>query len=157
MPETEAKNSTSNTASGNRTSEGGVAIVDPNQQAVVSGGSPFTVTAQGYFDEVVNEYVERLEAESKNIEKLERVGDGPAEITAAHVEEAKWILLRRMRRRAIASKGMYACRGLQLASAVVVGVSTSYLTQVWGGALGMVAVAVGFCALMWEVDLTREY
>lgn len=117
----------------------------------------FTTSGVGAFDRCVRQYAQRLEAESKNIESMEHVGDGPPEITGAHVEEAKWVLVRRMRLRNLSTRGIVACRIVQAASSLIVGIGTSNLGTQWGPILSLVSLAVGFAALMIETEISREY
>lgn len=116
----------------------------------------FTPGAQDYFVASVTSYADRLAAESRSIERMEHTGDGPAEITAAHVEEAKWVLVRRMRRKVASSRWVVVLRLGQAATAALVGIGTSNLTQSWGAILSIVAILLGSIALIAEREMSRE-
>ena len=112
--------------------------------------------ASVYFDAAVREYAEMLFAEARNIEDLDHTGSGPAEITAAHVEEAKWLLARRHRRRARHSGKLALLKIGQLAVSVFIGVGASNIKESWGAVMMTVAVVVGALLFIAERELTRD-
>ena len=118
--------------------------------------SNLTEGAIDYFTQAVKEYAERLKRESENIEYMEHTGEGPPEITAAHVQEAKWVSLRRMRRRATSSKWNAILRLGQLVMSTVVGIGASNFTQTWGALMCVIGVLMGSILLIAERELTRE-
>ena len=118
--------------------------------------SGLTDGARRYFGCAVKEYADKLLSESKGIEKMEHAGTGEAEITAAHVEEAKWVLVRRLRRSAGLSKWVIAIRIVQTIVAALVGVGASNFSEKWGSVLCIVGVCIGSVLLVVERELTRE-
>jgi hypothetical protein len=84
---------------------------------------------------------------------MDHTGQGPAEITAAHVEEAKWVLVRRLRRKAVSTARVAVLRVTQLVLTLLVGVGASNVKELWGALMSLLAV-VG-AAIVWVVE--REY
>lgn len=89
----------------------------------------FTENARASFNFAVQEYAHKLRSESTGIEKMEHTGDGSAEITGAHVEEAKWVLIRRSRRYVAHSKWIEFIRIAQALVSFIVGVGVSDLSK----------------------------
>lgn len=112
--------------------------------------------ATRYFDGAVREYADKLLSEASSIEKTEHTGSGEAEITAAHVEEAKWVLIRRLRRSAGHSRWVVVVRIGQTVAAAAVGVGASNFSQTWGAVLCLVGVFIGSILMVAERELTRE-
>lgn len=117
----------------------------------------FTPSASEYYFQAITEYAERLKSESLNIEKMEHVGEGLPEITTAHIEEAKWVLIRRLRRRASLSKKILVPRFFQYAATLLLGLGASNYSQLWGSLLTLVSLTVGFIAFAVETENSREY
>ena len=112
--------------------------------------------AKQYFNCTVKEYADKLLSESSNIEKMEHAGTGDAEITAGHVEEAKWVLIRRLRRTTGQSKWAVVARIGQTLMVAAVGVGASNFGQTWGSVLCLVGVFIGSILLVVEREVTRE-
>jgi len=115
-----------------------------------------TSSAREYFEQAVSEYAQRLLSAAKNIERMERVGAGPAEITGAHVEEAKWVCLRRMRRAASPSRASILLRFVQLAASAVVTIGAASFGETWGALMCVGGISLGFAALLIERELQRD-
>ncbi|MHB8104591.1 MAG: hypothetical protein ACYDG5_03515, partial [Dehalococcoidales bacterium] len=92
--------------------------------------SNLTEAAKDTFQKYVVEYAERLKREAENIENMEHTGQGPPEITGAHLEEAKYVSLRRMRRKALSQKKHFILRFFQLSMTAVAGVGASNFSQI---------------------------
>jgi hypothetical protein len=116
-----------------------------------------TIGANNYFLAVVKEYAGRLKAEALNIERMEHVGDGPAEITTGHIEEAKWVLIRRLRTKALVSKKLFLPRIIQYVSTFLIGIGGSNFNENWGSILTIISLAIGFIAYFVEQEFSREY
>lgn len=115
-----------------------------------------TEGAIDYYSSAVKEYAERLKREAQSIENMEHTGQGPPEITAAHVEEAKWISLRRMRLNTSSTKWNIFLRFGQLGSSIFVGIGASSFDETWGALLCVGGVLFGSLFLIVERELTRE-
>ena len=113
--------------------------------------------AREYFAAAVNEYAERLLSQAKSIEESEHIGPGPAEITAAHVAEAKWVLIRRQRRQAQRRGWITFVRVIQTSMATLTGVGASYFSQRWGVILLLCSMFIGLISLVAERELDREF
>jgi hypothetical protein len=109
-----------------------------------------------YFNAAVKSYSQQLFSEAKNIEQIEHAGDGPPEITAAHVEEAKWVLVRRQRRQVRSSRWLFVLRVGQVLSSAAIGIGASNFSQTWGSVLCVVGVFLVSMFLLIERELTRE-
>ena len=77
----------------------------------------------------VVEYAERLRREAESIERGEHIGDGPPQITGAHIEEAKFVSLRRMRRNSLSIKKTVLLRIGQLGTFAVIGIGASNFNE----------------------------
>lgn len=115
-----------------------------------------TPNAQAYFDKCVREYEDRLLSESTNIEAMEHTGSGPPEVTAAHIEEAKWVLIRRLRRRTGSSKRVAALRIGQILMSAVVGIGSSNFNTTWGALMCVVGILLFSMLLMIEREVVRD-
>jgi len=122
----------------------------------VSDVEEFVPGAKSYFRETVANYTQQLFNEAKGIEQLEHTGSGPTEITAAHVEEAKWVLLRRSRRQARNSRWVAAIRVGQVISSAAVGIGASNFSYNWGAITCIVSVLFGSLLLLVEREISRE-
>jgi hypothetical protein len=118
--------------------------------------APLVPGGREYFAAAVREYADSLLSQARNIEDSEHTGSGPPEITAAHVEEAKWVLIRRQRRRAQESGWVSVLRVVQVLMAALTGIGASNFSQQWGAALCVVGVLVGSISLVVERELGRE-
>lgn len=118
--------------------------------------APFVPGGREYFAAAIREYVERLLVQSQSIEENEHTGSGPAEITAAHVEEAKWVLIRRQRRRAQKRGWIMFVRVVQVLMAAVTGIGASNFSQQWGALLCVGGVLLGSISLVVERELDRD-
>ncbi len=111
---------------------------------------------RAYFIKTLKEYAEMLLSESKSIETLEHTGSGPPEITAGHVEEAKWVLIRRHRRRLRSSKLATTARIGQFFASMTIGIGASNFSQQWGALLCLAGVILGSMLLFLEREIGRE-
>ena len=118
--------------------------------------SALTPGARAYFDKSVREYADRLLSESTNIEGMEHTGSGPPEVTAAHVEEAKWVLIRRLRSRARSSKRVAFLRIAQVLMSTVVGIGASNINDTWGVLLCLCGVVFFSMFLVLEREIVRD-
>lgn len=118
--------------------------------------SDLTVGAKRYFNCAVHEYAEKLTSESRNIEQMEHTGDGAPEITAAHVEEAKWVLIRRLRRSTTKGKWPVVCRIGQTLAATVIGIGASNFSKTWGSVICLLGVVLGSLLLVIEREISRD-
>lgn len=115
-----------------------------------------TQGANTYFGETVREYAAKLFSQAKSIERMEHAGDGQPEITAAHIEEAKWVLVRRRRLEARdAGKAARAQLG-QIAAAFAVGIGASAYKEWWGAVLVIVSALGAAWLWAYQQDLQRE-
>jgi hypothetical protein len=112
--------------------------------------------ARIYFADAVRNYAEQLFTEAKGIEKLEHTGDGPPEITAAYVEEAKWVLLRRLRRRSKSTCWLALLRTGQFLSSAGMGIGASNFAVTWGSVMCLVSVLLGSMFLFVEREIGRD-
>lgn len=115
-----------------------------------------TPNASEHLAAAVQEYAEKLFREAAGIESLEHTGDGGPEITAAHVEEASWVLIRRLRRRLRHGGWIAFLRFLQALSVAFVGYGLSDLSTGLGAGSFGGGVIVGALALVIEQNLARE-
>jgi len=104
----------------------------------------------------VQDHAQQLFNEARNIEEMEHTGPGQPEITAAHVEEAKWVLVRRQRRRARGTRLIFPLRAGQAVTTALVGIGASNFDQTWGALLCIGAVFLGSMLLLVEREFTRE-
>lgn len=116
----------------------------------------FTPGGRAYLITTVQEYGQMVISESKNIEQLEHTGLGPLEITAGHVEEAKWVLIRRQRRRLRHSNWITAMRIGQAFMSLAIGIGASNFAQLWGSVLCVVSVLVVATLFVVEREISRE-
>ncbi|SRR5258708_25241791 len=112
--------------------------------------------AKEAFQKTISEYAEMLFAEAKNIEDMEHAGSGPPEITAPHVEEAKWVLVRRGRRRSAHGNWVAVVRIAQLVATTLVGIGASNLKETWGTLLTVGGVLAASLLFIVERELTRD-
>jgi len=115
----------------------------------------FTPGARSYLDKTVKEYADKLVVEANNIEKMEHTGGGHAEITAAHVEEAKWVSIRRIRKKAASSKWPVVLRMIQIAMSAVIGIGASNFFQTWGALMCVGGILFGSISLIIEREIDR--
>jgi len=115
-----------------------------------------TEGARRYFDCSVKEYADKLINEATNIEKMEHAGTGDPEITAAHVEEAKWVIIRRLRRSSSKSKWVMTLRLSQTLAAGAIGVGASNFSQTWGAVMCVASIFLGSLMLLIERELSRD-
>jgi|GEM_PF-5951001 len=115
-----------------------------------------TPGADQYLKNTVKEYAEKIVAEASNIEKLDHVGDGSPEITAAHVEEAKHLSLRRLRKKARSTKWVAVLRLSQFLLSVLIGIGASNFKEIWGAMLCLISVFIASIVVFIERELTRE-
>jgi len=118
--------------------------------------SGLTDGARQYFDCSVKEYADKLLNEATNIEKMEHAGTGDPEITAAHVEEAKWVIIRRLRRTNSSSKWVVALRISQTLAAGATGVGASNFSQTWGAVMCVAGIFLGSLMLIIEREVSRD-
>ena len=111
---------------------------------------------KAYFEQAVQQYATMLLAEAKNIEDMEHTGSGPAEITAAHVEEAKWVLVRRQRRKVAQGRWVVALRAGQLVASTVMGIGASNLSQTWGALSTVGGVLMASLLFVIEREMSRD-
>lgn len=128
-------------------------IVDRTE---IEGDGELTQGAHKAFKSAVEDYAVRLIKEAKNIEKMERVGDGPAEITAAHIEEARWVSIRRMRLRNRSAKKAAGLKLLQNISSLLAGLGISSINSSWGVWICIVGVIGVAATYVLERDLSVE-
>jgi hypothetical protein len=126
-----------------------VAVSETDFELLVPGG-------QDFFQRAVSDYGESLFAEAKSIEGMEHTGSGPPEITAAHVDEARWVLARRRRIHATHSKWAAFTRIAQLLATTTLGVGASNLKDTWGAVLSLVSVLIAALLFILERELTRD-
>jgi hypothetical protein len=112
--------------------------------------------ARRYFYCSVKEYADKLLNEATNIEKMERAGTGDPEITAAHVEEAKWVIIRRLRRSSSKLKWVVALRLGQTLGACAIGVGASNFSQTWGAVMCVISIFFGSLMLIFEREISRD-
>jgi hypothetical protein len=112
--------------------------------------------AKSHFKGAIASYSQQLFNEAKGIEQLEHTGSGPTEINAAHVEEAKWVLLRRARRQAKHSGWVGTLRVGQVVSSAALGIGASNFSHDWGAITCIIAVLFGSLLLLVERELSRE-
>lgn len=112
--------------------------------------------AKSYFRDSVANYSSQLFSEARGIEQMEHAGAGPVEITAAHVEEAKWVLLRRSRRQARHSGWVATLRVGQVFSSTAIGIGASSFSKDWGAITCVIAVLIGSLLLLAERELSRD-
>jgi hypothetical protein len=112
--------------------------------------------AKAYFLNTVQEYAQGLLSQSQSIEEMEHTGSGPAEITAAYVGEAKWVLIRRQRQRARSSRWVVFTRIVQVLMSTLVGIGASNFSQTWGAIMCVGGVLGGSIALLVEREISRE-
>jgi hypothetical protein len=116
-----------------------------------------TPTAKEVFKRAVTEYAERLKLEAQNIEHMEHTGNGPPEITGAHVEEAKYVSIRRMRLRALSKRKTIPLRLGQIAMTAAAGVGASNISDLWGSGLCVGGIVVGLVLFVVENNINREF
>lgn len=115
-----------------------------------------TNAAKQVFQNAVTEYADKLKLEAEDIEQMEHTGDGPAEITGAHVEEAKIVSIRRMRRKALSKRKIIPLRLGQFAMTAVAGVGASNISYLWGTLLCIGGIVVGLILFVIEIEMNRE-
>lgn len=97
-----------------------------------------------------------LLSEASNIEEMEHTGSGPAEITAAHVEEAKWVLRRRQRNRSRNAAWLVILRIAQVALSIVIGIGASNLKEAWGPIASVAGGLTAAVLFIVEREITRD-
>ena len=112
--------------------------------------------AQESFQRFVIEYANRLRHETENLEKSEHIGDGPPEITGAHVEDAKVITLRRMRKSSSSTIWNAIVRLVQFMAIALIGVGASNFTELWGSVICVVGILLGAIFIVIEIWKHRE-
>lgn len=135
--------------------------LEPTRSAFLSSllkarTSELTPNAQDYLGKATEEYVEKVYAAASNIEELHRSGEGSPEITAAHVEEAKFVVNRRLRHARKHGKGILVLRLLQVICTGFIGAGvTSYNADFGKYAFGA-GVIIGALALLGEQALSQD-
>lgn len=81
---------------------------------------------------------------------------GDAEITAAHVEEAKWVIIRRLRRATSSSKWLVVLRIGQTLAAGASGVGASNISQTWGAVMCVAGISLGALMVIIEREISRD-
>jgi hypothetical protein len=113
-------------------------------------------TAQEIFEKAIVEYANRLRREAEDLEKSDHVGGGSPEITGAHVEDAKFITLRRMRKASSSKIFGYIARLVQFAAAAIIGVGGSNFKELWGSLMCVGGVLVAAIFIVLEVWKNKE-
>lgn len=117
--------------------------------------SGLTAGAQDHLIKQIETYADKIVTEAQNIEKMERVGSGPPEITTTHLQEAHWVYTRKMRRRST-SKWTWVLRILQFVVTVIIGVGASNTNQTWGIILTAVGVVSGAILFIIEREIEKD-
>jgi hypothetical protein len=64
----------------------------------IEGAASLTKHSQEHLTGRIQDFTVQVITEARAIEKREHVGKGPPEVTAAHIDEAWWVIRRRIRR-----------------------------------------------------------
>lgn len=137
-----------------RTTQG--QVLNQSENLAEASTSCFTDGGKEYLRNAVQEYADRLINESRNIEQMEHTGQGDPEITGAHVEEAKWVLIRRLRRSSLKCRWIFTVRIGQAIMVAVVGIGASNFKETWGALMCVGGVFACSILLLVERELTRE-
>ncbi len=113
-----------------------------------------TENGRSHFDSAVKEYANKLYAEAKSIEEVEHAGHGLPEITAAHIEEAKWVTIRRLRRTVRYKGFLITVRISQFIAAALAGVGGSNVKEIWGTIILILGIAIGAASFIVEREIT---
>lgn len=109
-----------------------------------------TSNSKTHLEARIEQFTTQVITEAKAIEQREHVGKGPPEVTAAHIDEAWWVLRRRIRgaRRPVLA-GL--SRAVQALGAAGLGIGGSSFQAKWGQTLFMVSSIVTFSAYLLEM------
>lgn len=111
--------------------------------------------ARKELDSAVAEYAAKVVSEARNIENMEHVGDPPPEITGAHIQEAKWVSLRRLRVHAQALRGGIVLRSFQLIATLVLGLGLANYSEWWGPLTVIAGVLIASISLIIEIGRSK--
>jgi hypothetical protein len=93
--------------------------------------------------------------EGKATEESEHVGKGPPEVTAAHIDEAWWVMRRRVRRSRYPVLEVIVWV-LQVPGASGIGVGATAVQQTWGAVVFVAGSLVKLVGFLVEVHLSRK-
>lgn len=113
-----------------------------------------TAPSRNHLTSRIAEFAVQVLREARAIEKSEHVGKGSPEITAAHIDEAWWVVRRRIRhsRHPVA---LTATRILQTVGSICVGLGITYVQHPWGATTFVAAALFTLGSFLAEQLLAR--
>jgi hypothetical protein len=108
-----------------------------------------TSNSRFHFERKITDFAIQVTAEAKAIEQREHAGKGPPEITAAHIDEAWWVVRRRIRHARYPILTLSA-RVLEAVGAAGIGVGATAFHEKWGAITFIVSCLTVMCAFLAE-------
>ena len=128
------------------------------------GLAHLTNNSQAHLEGRIEQFTVQVIAEARAIEQREHAGKGPPEVTAAHIDEAWWVVRRRIRRArhpilAIIARALetLGAAGIGIGATIFLGANTTDLQKKWGPLtfiLSCIATMGGF--LVEEFTVRRD-
>ena len=109
-----------------------------------------TASSKTHLEGRIQQFTVQVVAEAKAIEQREHAGKGPPEVTAAHIDEAWWVLRRRIRGAKHPILVVLA-RTIQAFGAAGVGVGATSFQAKWGQVVFMICCVATFGAFLLEM------
>jgi hypothetical protein len=113
-----------------------------------------TIPSRTHLTSRIGEFAIQVLREARAIEKSEHVGKGSPEITAAHIDEAWWVVRRRVRhsRHPVA---LIVTRIFQTVGSICAGLGMTYVQHPWGATTFVAAALVTLGSFLAEQLLAR--
>jgi hypothetical protein len=114
-----------------------------------------TQSSKTHLEIRLRDFTVQVVAEAKAIEQREHAGKGPPEVTAAHVDEAWWVVRRRIRRARHPILTLLA-RAFETFGAAGIGVGASLFQARWGPTVFMASCLITMSAFLLEAFLVKD-
>jgi hypothetical protein len=103
----------------------------------------------------IQDFTSQVIGEAKAIEQREHAGKGPPEVTAAHIDEAWWVIRRRIRgvRHPVLTT---TARAFETFGAAGIGVGATAFQKKWGPIVFIVSCLITMGAFLLEAYSTRR-
>jgi hypothetical protein len=114
-----------------------------------------TAHSRAHLEGRIEQFTVQVVAEAKAIEQREHAGTGPPEVTAAHIDEAWWVLRRRIRSAKHPILAVVA-RVFEALGPAGIGVGATGMDARWGRAIFIVSCVATLGAFLLEVHATKQ-
>lgn len=129
----------------------------------VEGLDHLTMNSRAHLEGRIRDFTVQVIAEAKAVEQREHAGKGPPEVTAAHIDEAWWVIRRRIRHaRHPVLQGLARCletigtAGIGVGATVFLSSGATDFQKKWSPLVFIASCLVTMVAFLLEVYTSRR-